>query len=106
MKKFKCTVTKTYDYEIEIDEKVWTEENIKGWASVFEDADTLEDIVAILAERKTRYDFGEYIEGFGVPMINGRKPSVSMAGVEVSEDINIILEDEDCEVEIDEFEGE
>jgi hypothetical protein len=51
------------------------------------------------------YNFGEYIEGFGFPMVNGRKPSRSIAAV-VSEDINLNLEDEYCDVEVEEIEGE
>jgi hypothetical protein len=105
MKKFKCTVTKNYDYEIEIDENVWTDENIKRWASVFEEAETLEDLVAIIAERKTKYNTGEFIEGFGFVKINGKNPFAIEPNA-ICEHININLEDEYCDVEVEEIEGE
>lgn len=104
MRKFRCSVTKTYEYEIEIDENIWTEENIKGWASVFEYAETLEDIVEILAERKTRYGFGEHIEGFGFPSINGKRPE-KIEKMCNPADTNIITFGEPyCDVDIEEIE--
>ena len=110
MKKFKCTVTKTYEYEIEIDEKIWTEERIKNWASIFYKADNLQEVAEHLAMMKTRYDDGEFIEGFGIPMINGKEPF--MFGEDktpINKNINIninIIEDGDDYPEIESEEME
>jgi len=109
MKKFKCTVTKTYEYEIEIDEKIWTEETIKDWASAFYRADNLREVTEHLAMMKTRYDDGDFIEGFGVPMINGKEPFMfnSENKTSISKDINInIIEDGDDYPEIESEEME
>jgi len=109
MKKFKCTVTKTYEYEIEIDEKIWTEETIKEWASAFYRADNLQEVAEHLAMMKTRYDDGDFIEGFGVPMINGKEPFMfnSENKTSISKDINInIIEDGDDYPEIESEEME
>lgn len=95
MKKFKCTVTREYEYEIEFDENVWTDEELKEWSSVFTDVDNLQELAELLAEYKTKYDSGEFIEGFGIPMINGKKPCVfgnPNPDIEKSVNINIIDE--------------
>ena len=105
MKKFKCEVTKTYNYEIEIDETVWTEEELKNWSEIFQDVDSLQDVVEILAMMKTNYDSGEFIEGFGIPKINGKIPFVwdDPDGNTVSKEININVLDEDCDVDCEEI---
>ena len=95
MKKFKCTVTREYEYEIEFDENVWNEEEIGRWSSVFEEIESLQDLAEILAKLKTKYDKGEFIEGYGIPMINGKKPYVfgdPNPNIEESVNINIIDE--------------
>ena len=94
MKKFKCTVEKTYEYEIEIDETIWTEKAIKDWADSFYDADDIEDVARILAKMKTNYADGELIEGFGIPMINGQEP-FTFGKQEINESVNINIIDED-----------
>jgi len=94
LRKFKCKVEKTYEYEIEIDETVWTEDAISNWSSVFYDADDLEDVARILAEMKTRYDSGEDIEGFGIPMIDSEEP-YTFGNKKINHDINIHIIDED-----------
>lgn len=100
MKKYKCEVIKTYEYEIEINENVWTAENLKKWSQVFSDVDNLEELAGILAEYKTWHKNGEFIEGFGVPYINGSAPYVSNDD-ELSPDINInIVNESDCDVDV------
>jgi hypothetical protein len=74
MKKFKCKVTKEYEYEIDIDEVIWTNEDIKEWAEYFYPVNDIEDLARNLASMKTDYDEGDFIEGFGVPLINGKEP--------------------------------
>lgn len=95
MKKFKCTVTKEYEYEIEFDENTWDEEELKSWSGVFTDVENLQELAEILAEYKTRYDAGEFIEGFGIPMINGKKPHVfGNSNPDIDESVNINIIDE------------
>lgn len=101
MKKFNCEVTKTYIYEIEMDDSVWTEEEIQTWGDYFQPVNDLQDIVEILAEMKTKYDAGEFIEGFGIPLINGKIPFIfgDPEGKQVNKDININTLFEDCDVD-------
>jgi hypothetical protein len=94
IKKFKCKVEKVYTYEIEIDEDVWTEKVLEDWSSVFEDVYDLAGLVYILAERKTRYEVGEFIEGFGTPMIDGKNP-YNFIDDKTNKSININIIDED-----------
>lgn len=97
MKKYKCTVTKEYEYEIEFDENVWNEEELKEWSKSFFDVDGLQELAEELAALKTKYDNGEFIEGFRIPMINGKKPYVfgnPNPDIEESVNINIISEGE------------
>jgi hypothetical protein len=105
MKKFRCTVEKTYTYEIEFDETIWTEDNIKNWSEIFYDADDLEDVAKILAGMKTNFEVGEFIEGFNIPMINGKEPYVSKDNIQyLSKDINInIIDEDDVHVECEEI---
>lgn len=106
MKKFKCTVTREYEYEIEFDENVWTKEELKGWSSVFQDVNNLEDLAEILAELYTKYNSGEFIEGFGIPMINGKKPYVfGDPNPDIEESVNINIIDESyVSVDVEEIE--
>jgi hypothetical protein len=103
MKKFKCRVTKTYEYDIELDENIWTEINLKEWGEVFYPVTDLEDLASTLASMKTNYDEGDFIEGFGVPMINGKEPFTygdDKDSINKSVNINIISENEiDVETE-------
>ena len=98
MKKFKCEVTQNYDYEIEIDETIWTEEAIKEWSKSFYDAYDLRDIVEIIAKMKTGHEDGEFIEGFGIPMINGKEP-FTFGIPDISHDININIIRSDIDVD-------
>ncbi len=63
--KFNITVTRTDEYEIDIDENIWTPEEIKSWASVFYDANSPEDIAKHFAISFMRNDNSYHIEGFG-----------------------------------------
>lgn len=108
MKKFKVEVTKTWDFEVEIDETVWTEENIQNWKKVFYNVDTLEEIVEILATMFAEQGEGQFLEGFGVPMIDRAIPFPQMLTAEgcsnVSKDISINAASEDIEADVTEIE--
>jgi hypothetical protein len=105
MKKFNCKVTKEYEYEIEIDEEIWSEINLKEWSEVFTDISDLQELVEYIASIKTNYEAGEFIEGLGIPMINGRDPYVREENKKnISRDINIhIITDGELTVESDEI---
>ena len=68
MRKFKVTVTRTVDYEVEVDETVYTDEARKGWEETFwrlDPDDNSEAFACALAEQSVRLGVNEYIEGFG-----------------------------------------
>lgn len=104
MKKFEVTVTKTWDFEVEIDEKVWSDENIAEWRKVFFDIDSLEEAVEILATMFAEQGEGRLLEGFGIPMINNSAPFPQCLTEKgrsgVSKDISINALSEDIEADV------
>ena len=50
MSKFKVDVTRTYEYEIEIDENVWNEQALKDWSELFSKVENSEDVAKYFAE--------------------------------------------------------
>lgn len=100
MKKFKCTVTKETIMEIEIDDSIWTPKEIKNWSKSFYSADNLEEVVEYLAKMKSEHEDGEYIEGFGIPMINGHKPYSYLSDDDMNNSTNIRREETYMDVEI------
>ncbi len=107
MKRFKCVVTKTYEYEIEIDENVHTEEKLKNWSKYFCEVENLAEFAGELALRKTTHDRGKFIEGFGIPYINGEAPYVYKDyedSLNPTININVIDESDYPEVDVEEIE--
>lgn len=105
MKKFKCTVTRTDEYIIEFDESVINEEFMEHFRRYFYNFDTLEDHAEHIAQFRARY--GErFIEGYGNPMVNGELPFMAQLTSEEAKNvnhainINVVSEDEDCDVEV------
>lgn len=98
MKKFKCTVTKETIMEVEIDDSVWTPEQIKDWSNSFYYADSLSEVVEHLARMKSEYEDGEFIEGFGIPMIDGEKPHPYLLNGDINKSINICKQETDIDV--------
>lgn len=99
MKKFKCTVTKETTMEIEIDSSIWTKEQIAEWQKYFYDAENIEDVVSHIARLKSECENGEFIEGFGVPMIDGKVVYPYLK----ESSINICNQDSDVNVEVNEI---
>ncbi len=62
--KLKTTLQREYVYEIEVDESIITEEFLKDWSNTFQDVETVEDFIEVLAIRLTT-QAGEFMEGFG-----------------------------------------
>ena len=102
MKKFRCTVTKETTMEIEIDESVWTEEEIAEWQKHFYEAEDLKAVVEHVATMKSEYEDGDFIEGFGIPMINGKKP-YDFLNDDITTSINICDQSVDIDVNVDEI---
>lgn len=99
MKKFLCNVTLSYEYEIDIDDEELGEEFLENYKKHFRDFDTWEEHAEYIAIRKARED--EFIEGYGIPLINGENPRYDNdeRSLEKAININIIYEDEvdvDC----------
>ena len=65
LKKFTIEVTRTDEYEIEIDTDVWNQERINAYNDSFQDAETIDDIVKIVAKCISHQGKNEFIEGFG-----------------------------------------
>ncbi|MBC7847233.1 MAG: hypothetical protein H7Y10_12150 [Flavobacterium sp.] len=68
LKKYKVEVTRVDEYEIEIDDALWTNERIAEWSESFFETDynnRQEDFVKHLAESLTHQGIKEGIEGFG-----------------------------------------
>ena len=103
MKKFRCTVTKETTMEIEIDESVWTEEEIAEWQKHFYEAEDLKAVVEHIATMKAEYEDGDFIEGFGIPMINGKKPYDFLNDDDITTSINICNQSVDIDVDVDEI---
>ena len=104
MKKFKATVTRTDEYEIEIDETKLDEQWMEDFRKVFYNFDTYEEHAEQIAQMRARFQ-ESFIEGYGTPLVNHKKPWFADDKTEVEEaiNINIISEDNDCDVEIDEI---
>lgn len=89
--------------EIEIDDTVWTEQEIAEWQRHFYNAKNIKDIARHIASMKTEYDDGEFIEGFGIPLINGEKPYEYLKDEDITTSINIYNQSSDFDVEVDEI---
>ena len=103
MKKFRCTVTKETTMEIEIDESVWTEEEIAEWQRHFYKADDLKEVVEHVATMKSECEDGDFIEGFGIPIINGKKPYDFLNDDDITTSINICNQSVYIDVDVDEI---
>ncbi|MFV8336460.1 hypothetical protein ACNQF7_10295 [Flavobacterium sp. RSP29] len=68
IKKYTIEVTRVDEYEIEIDDSIWTDERISSWSDSFFETDEdsrQEDFVKLLANALTHQDIKEGMEGFG-----------------------------------------
>lgn len=100
MAKFKITVTKTSEYEIEVDESIWTPEAIQDWAKTFYPADDAKEFAEHLASAVSN-ETG-FMEGFGVVKRTWASGSEVFQGkgVVYEKGLNVIVNDEnDIEIE-------
>lgn len=63
--RYNVEVTRVDEYEIHIDDAIWTEEEIKKWSNTFQDAKKPKHIVDHLAKAITNHGIAEGMEGFG-----------------------------------------
>ena len=105
MKKFKVRVERIDEYEIEFDENIINQEFMDGYSEFFSEIDSLEEHAENIAVFRAR--FGErFIEGYGNPMVNGRRPlMVKEEDVQKGININVISEDDfdNMYIEVDEI---
>lgn len=99
MKRFKCTVERTDEYIIEIDENKINREWIEEFKKHFYDFDTLEEHAGYIAQYRARFE-SNFIEGYGVPLINGKKPPL-LSPNEFESGINVIIISEDYNGNVD-----
>ena len=103
MKTFKCIVTRETTMDITIDDSVWTDDEIEEWSKHFQDADDLEELVERLVAMKVRYEDGEFMEGFGIPLIDGEKPCSYLKDDQIEDSINICNQEESIDVDVEEI---
>ncbi|MBU3126763.1 hypothetical protein [Clostridium tagluense] len=103
MKKFNCVVTRTDEYEVEIDENIMNEKWIENYIKTFGNLKTLKEHVKIIAQEKARGEI--FIEGYGVPMVDNEsqyymgKKSIENIGINIVP----LSEDEDCDIDVREM---
>ena len=71
MRKFKVTVTRTVEYEVEVDETFYNDETRKDWEGTFwklDQDDNAEAFACALAEQSVRLGVNQNIEGFACVM--------------------------------------
>jgi len=104
MKKFKCTVTRVDEYEIEIDETVINTEWMDDFKKHFYKIDDLEGHAEHIAQMRARTGPTDFIEGYGHVRINGHQYRHDTdKHIESGINISVISEDHDCEVEVEEI---
>jgi hypothetical protein len=101
MKKFECTVTREDKFIIEFDEDIINEEWMEEFRESFYNFHTLKEHAEHIAQFKARFGEHDFIEGYGVPLVNGKIPCFAHDGsIEKGINIQIVSEDEECEVEV------
>jgi len=94
----------TNEYEIEIDDEICDKKFIKDFKKYFYDFDTLEEHAEHLSQHRARFR-QNFIEGYGVPLINGKKPlrypEYDDKEIAKGININIISEDAPSGIEVD-----
>lgn len=103
MKKFYCTVIRTDEYVIELDENVMNEEWMEEFREVYYNFHKLEQHAEHIAQHRARFGTS-FIEGYGEPLVNGNRYWNTKEGEEVKHiNIKVLSEDGECVVEVDEI---
>ena len=104
MAKFKCTVYREDEYEIEFDENVINVNFISEFSRFFHKVDGIEEMAEDLAQRQARLEPTDaYFEGYGYVKINGEFKGSQKKGNEAI-NIKIINQDNYCHVNVDKVE--
>ena len=110
IRKFKGTVTRVNEYEIEIDDSIYTPEYLKAWEKSFYDAPEISDFVEHLAGTLTQYenDHRSQMEGFGIVrcFYSNGTPAYASADDKYVNGLKVIIVQEDnsdMEIDIDEI---
>ena len=71
----------------------------------FYDFDNLEEHAEHIAQFRARFPDDYFIEGYGVPLVNGKNPNWNNDESSLEKGINIVIvsEDKDCYVELKEI---
>jgi hypothetical protein len=102
MKEFEVEVTVKSKFKIQIDENVYDEKKMEEWRKFFFDIHDLDEHAAHIAQHKARHK-DRFIEGYGVPLVDGKVPPFTQPEELVNRDINIVVEYEDeVETEVNE----
>lgn len=107
VKSFKCKVIREDSYTIEIDDSVIDKNFMKDFSEVLYDVNSIEDVVKDIARLRAE-NHRSFIEGYGAPLINGKKSCI-VEEDEIQPAINIIEkenESNDIEVKIEEIQKE
>lgn len=104
IKRFEVEVVRTDKYIIEIDEDVIDEKWMEEFRGFFYDFHTLEEHAKHIAQYRARFgNFNAgFIEGYGTPLLNGKK-SWSKKNEKAHQpaiNIQVVSEDNDIEVDI------
>ena len=102
MKKFRCVVTRTDEYVVEIDESVITEEWMEDYRKTFGNIKTLKGHAELIAQEQARGEI--FIEGYGVPMVDHESQYYMGEKSKHETGINIVIISEDDECEVDSIE--
>jgi hypothetical protein len=100
VKKFKCTVTQTDEYIVELDESKLDEEWMADSRKYFANFDTFEEHAENIAMAMARFG-SQFIEGYGYVLINGKKPifvTQKESLIETGINVKIISQDENVDV--------
>ena len=106
-RKFKVTVIKTSEFEVEFDTEAWSQANIDEWKKAFYDAEDLEDVARIFGGMYAEEEDGVFLEGFGVPLKDGEIPipqRLTAEGMQsVNMNINVMDFEKDYDTEVEEI---
>ena len=107
MRKFKVVVTTTKEFEIELDDKKITEEELDDFESAFYSLNEEDDRIKSMAGDycRLRAELGErFIEGYGYVLEKGRIPLwAKITNEKPNEAINLLSYDEDVDIDVDEL---
>jgi len=102
-KRFKCTVERTEEYIIEFDDEIINQEWLDEFAETIYKIDSLKEHAEHLAQHRARFE-QNFIEGYGVPLIDGEIPyTIDKNNIQNGINIIIVSEDEMCDVDVEEI---